>query len=65
MTKSELRQKLLFACMQNPALADGTPLSGTEPWPEAPRKAIYTALDTAYFIISEHGEDFDIDPNSE
>ena len=65
MTKTELKQKLLIACMQNPALADGSQLRDTDPWPQAQRKAIFTALDTAEFIIEELAEDFDIDINSD
>lgn len=64
MTKAELRQQLLFACMQNPAIAKGKRNEGKD-WPDTERDAIYIALDTAEYIIEQHGEEFDIDINSD
>ena len=68
MTEKEFKQKILFACLQNPALADGTDKptryeSGR--WPDAARKAVYVALDTADFIIENCAETFGITPDKE
>ena len=64
MTKTELRQRLLFACMQNPSRANGR---GNEEkdWPDAEKDAIIIALDTAEYICDNLSEEFDIDLNSE
>lgn len=65
MTKTELRQKLLFACMQNPALANNDNIPSNSEDPEVAKRAVYVALDTADFIIEQWGESFGIDYDSE
>ena len=65
MTKTELRQKLLFACMQNPALVNDNKLPLNPEHPEVAKRAVYVALDTADFIIEQWGESFGIDYDSE
>ena len=70
MTKTELKQKLLFACMQNPSLANDENIKSADdyketPWPEHARRAIFVALDTAEYIYENLAEEFDIDPEPE
>ncbi len=72
MTKTELKQKLLFACMQNPALVHCTDPSTlitkesiAADWPDAASEAIIVALDTAEYIYENFGEEFDIDTEPE
>lgn len=65
MTKTELHQKLLFACMQNPALVNEYKIPLYPEHPEVAKMAVYVALDTADYIIHNLGEDFGIDYDSE
>lgn len=58
MTQEELRQKLLFACMQNPAMAT---IDENKDGCMCNRKAICAALDTADEIIENWKEEFDIE----
>ena len=70
MTKTELKQKLLFACMQNPSLANDKKIANPEDykkisWPEHAHRAIFVALDTAEYIWEELAEEFGIVPDPE
>lgn len=65
MTKTELRQKLLFACMQNPSLANDKKIANLEEWQEHAHRPIFVALDTAEYIWEELAEEFGIVPDPE
>ena len=60
MTIIELRQKLLFAMMQNPVITDGR-ISNNECFQNAQTNAVYKAIATAEFIAEKFGEDFGIE----